>query len=421
MARQTGARRRGNARKARWRDAGVDYLAVIWTKLDGRRGSIRCGLWGDRDANDRADELIAKLNHDPSYDVTTLGHYAASLAAGWAENVGDGPMQMPPSTYSNYSRTVANKLLGTPLAQLILGNVRQSDIGRWVLSLRKKDGKTPLSRATIHGHIGVVSKILTQAKRDGLALHNAAHGFMRTLPPGPRRGHGVSKAMTTRQLAEFLAIAENDPDCALLSAYATFASQLGLRIGEGFGAAWTDIDPENRRIRICRQMAATKVGFPSRTAPLKQSKAWPARWVALSGSLIDWLATHRVQQQERALRSYTVASTFIMGVEPKQYSTALIHLAEQFDIVCSQMKDRPNITVRSHTFRHTRAVGHLRQGGDIKALQLLLGHARLNTTDQFYGDLAPEEDPAGAAAWDANMEREREILARLRGRGTGTK
>jgi integrase len=430
MPRLTGPRRRVNARKSIWKDDdGTEYRVVLWTKLDGRRGVKRCGLPGDPDAEEMADELVAKFNDDPTYDETSLGRYAIKILQGWAENVGDADTQMPPSTFASYS-SIVEKIIGprartdgvfTPLATLRLDDVRQSDISRWAGSLRRRNGM-PYSLSSIGSHVAVVSRILTTAVTDTLVRQNAAHGFMRTKKVNKRRGHGVSKAIKTRQLVAFLSIAEGDPECARVHDYVSLAGWLGLRVGEAHGLMWSDIDKQSPQIHVCRQMVAGRKGWPSRVKALKQSKAFPERWVALSGSLITWLTDHKREQQEQALRDGRTPPRYILGVEPENYVSAIYHLNCQIKSVIARMdeNERPTIKVGTHTFRHTRAVSHLEKGGDMKKLQLLLGHARFNTTDTYYGDLAPEADPLGAAVWDATLDAERETLARLR-RGSGTK
>jgi site-specific recombinase XerD len=51
-----------------------------------------------------------------------------------------------------------------------------------------------------------------------------------------------------------------------------------------------------------------------------------------------------------------------------------------------------------HALRHTGAVNYLKNGGDLRTLQLLMGHARLNTTEIYLSDMDDAVKAAHAKA-----------------------
>ena len=59
-----------------------------------------------------------------------------------------------------------------------------------------------------------------------------------------------------------------------------------------------------------------------------------------------------------------------------------------------------NIRLSAHTFRHTFAVNYLKQGGDIKRLQLLLGHSSLTVTQHYLEDFQQRDARRGLSVLD---------------------
>jgi site-specific recombinase XerD len=58
------------------------------------------------------------------------------------------------------------------------------------------------------------------------------------------------------------------------------------------------------------------------------------------------------------------------------------------------------IRLSAHTFRHTFAVNYLKQGGDIKRLQLLLGHTSLTVTQGYLEDFQRRDARRGLSVLD---------------------
>ena len=56
-----------------------------------------------------------------------------------------------------------------------------------------------------------------------------------------------------------------------------------------------------------------------------------------------------------------------------------------------EKKDAEFVRFRFHDLRHIFAVNYLRDGGDIYALQQLLGHRSIKTTEAYLDFLTPEQ------------------------------
>jgi len=73
----------------------------------------------------------------------------------------------------------------------------------------------------------------------------------------------------------------------------------------------------------------------------------------------------------------------------------------------------PEKAISPHSLRHTYAIRYLRAGGNLKALQMLLGHASIETTELYLRHLEIEELRAGLPA----LPREEQALRPTRGAG----
>ena len=76
-----------------------------------------------------------------------------------------------------------------------------------------------------------------------------------------------------------------------------------------------------------------------------------------------------------------ISQSFIHSVTPRIIQLLLTKVANRARIGC---------TVSPHVFRHTFAVAAVQKGISLPALQRLLGHDHLTTTE-IYVNLSPEE------------------------------
>jgi integrase/recombinase XerD len=143
----------------------------------------------------------------------------------------------------------------------------------------------------------------------------------------------------------------------------------GMRHGELHRLDLYDVDTRSRRLRI----RAGK-GLRDRIAPLTENAAyWVDRY--LSGARPD-LAAGRYwgKGERRKPRSVAVVPALWLSVESRRFSYVMIG-----DII-RKYAGAAGVKANVHTFRHTCATHLLRHGADIRHIQRLLGHDKLDTT-----------------------------------------
>lgn len=134
---------------------------------------------------------------------------------------------------------------------------------------------------------------------------------------------------------------------------------LGLRRGEICGLRWTDIDFQLGEINVTNQRMRLDNGQIVDASPKSRTSA---RCVPVPPPLLDQL------RRSRHLAGY------VCGLTPSGLDAAHRRLVRRLGL--------PYIPL--HGLRHTMATSVIRHGGDMRCLQLLLGHASYSTTANRY-------------------------------------
>ncbi|HVL38819.1 MAG TPA: tyrosine recombinase [Fimbriimonadaceae bacterium] len=219
----------------------------------------------------------------------------------------------------------------------------------------------PLAPATAQRRISALRSFLKFLKRQG-------EGPPGDLPQavGFRKARLLPKALSLEQIQALLAA----PDLAAASGLRDRALMeliygAGLRVSEAVGLPVQDLDLENRVLRVTGKREKTRV------VPLpSQSCAWLGRY----------LESARPKLAIKPLPNLLVSDRG----KPMLRQTAFARLA-------SLARDAgiPK-GVGPHTLRHTYAVHLLKGGADLRAVQELLGHESIATT-QVYTQLDLDE------------------------------
>ena len=131
----------------------------------------------------------------------------------------------------------------------------------------------------------------------------------------------------------------------------------GLRVSELVGLRHTDLDAERREVR-CR------------------GKGGKERVVPVGEVALGWVAAYL---QERTLRDTGSSPWLFAGRGGRPVSRQTVWRLVRSTAARAEIGQR----VSPHTLRHTFATHLLAGGADLRAIQELLGHARLATT-QIY-------------------------------------
>lgn len=255
------------------------------------------------------------------------------------------PSAIKPSTQARY--LVSFRQVEQYMDGLHLDAIGRKDIAALVGG-RKREGA---SNATIRRDLTAVSRVIASAIGWGACEHNAALEYDRTL---------VRERRDPIVLPSPEAVADAIGRKTSFSGLLALAAQTGMRQGELLTLQWRQVELNRRVLTIDR------------------SKTDRPRSIPLSGPMLD--EAHR-----------TLHGT------PRHAATQLVfwhgdgkpwlNFAANF----KAWRDREGITFRFHDLRHYFAVMYLRGGGNIYALQRILGHSSIKTTELYLDFLTPEE------------------------------
>jgi len=168
--------------------------------------------------------------------------------------------------------------------------------------------------------------------------------------PFPRRERKLPVVLSQSEVVQFLAaVRKLKYRVALTTAYAA-----GLRLSEIRSLKVSDIDSKRMTIHI------------------RQGKGLKDRYVMLSPKLLDLLRQYWQAQRP---------TTWLFPGKTKQHQLNEGVLQD----VARRARQRSGLKkkITTHTLRHCFATHLLEAGTDIKTIQMLLGHANLQTTVQY--------------------------------------
>ncbi len=240
---------------------------------------------------------------------------------------------------------------------LSLVGVSEMGIQRYVVTLRT-DGKAASSSARALVTIRNLHKFMAL---EGHADHDPAADVA-----APRIPAGLPKALTEIEIESLLgAVTGNDPIALRDRAILEVLYGCGMRISELCGLSESDLDLENSTTRVFGKGSKERVipiGRMARNSlmqwlsPAGRDKLAPARWKRRDDSVAIFLN----QRGGRLSRQGAWAIVTKYG---------------------DQIGLGPRLT--PHVLRHSCATHMLDHGADIRAVQELLGHASISTT-QIY-------------------------------------
>lgn len=219
--------------------------------------------------------------------------------------------------------------------------------------------------ATLHQHglsgrsiartLSAIRSFYRYLLREGLARRNPAEGV--AAPRAPKR---LPQTLTADQVARLVQFDPQTPgewcDRAMLELF--YSS--GLRLAEAVNLDVNDLDLGDETVRVTGKGGKTRivpVGAPAR--------AVLAKWIALRAGMAP--------VGERAL--------FINERGKRMTGRAVEHMVQHW-----AQRRGLEVPVHPHMLRHSFASHVLESSGDLRAVQELLGHANLSTT-QIYTHL----------------------------------
>lgn len=235
----------------------------------------------------------------------------------------------------------------------MLADVRARDI-RAYLAERRREGLSDASVARILSSIKALYRWLDRAHD----LNNAEVGYLQ----GPRRPQRLPRPVSIDAARDLISEAESEPDQepwigARDAAVLSLLYGAGLRISEALSLTGRDV-PAPERLRI------TGKGGKVRIVPLI-----PAVREAINAyaEICPWTLTQD-KPLFRGAKGGALNPRLIQGTMQKM--RGYLGLPE---------------TATPHALRHAFATHLLANGADLRAIQTLLGHASLSTTQVYTG------------------------------------
>jgi integrase len=276
-------------------------------------------------------------------------------------------VQLKPTTMVRYEVALRRQIL--PRWELVpLSRITHSDVSSWVRGLTDEG----LAPATVRYAHRVLSLALTAAVRDGRLIRNVAEGV-----PLPRVV-ATSKRFLTHDQVQALAEA-----CAPYDTLIRVLAYAGLRWGELVALTACRIDLARRRIEVVE--AITEVHG---RVVVGTTKTHQRRSVPIPRFLADELADHLAGQAPGDL-VFTAPEGGVLrntNFRPRFFDPA----AEKVGLV----------GLTPHELRHTAASLAIAAGANVKAVQLMLGHASAAMTLDIYAGLFADDLDAVADRLD---------------------
>ena len=249
---------------------------------------------------------------------------------------------------------------GGPPSLADLASLKSGDFRAW-LAQRTQAG---LARSSTARALSVVRGFYRFLDREALA-HNAAIGAIRS----PRRTRSVPKALAISEMSDLLdTVREPERETSEPWVAARDVAVLTLLYGCG--------------LRISEALSLNRRDIPTGGSMMVTGKGGKQRMVPLLPIVIDAIAEYV------AVCPYRLApeGPLFVGVRGGRLNPRIVQ--GRMQILRAQL-GLPN-EATPHALRHSFATHLLGAGGDLRAIQELLGHASLSTT-QRYTDVDAEQ------------------------------
>jgi len=252
---------------------------------------------------------------------------------------------LSPHTLSNYERQL--RTIAEALAITDWSSMTPSDVKR-VLALAKKQGMKPRSMAL---RLSALRTFCQYLMDNAQMFSNPVDGIQ-----APRQGRPLPKQMSVDDMQQLLSDAEEDEFTARDRAMFELMYGCGLRLSELTGLNVSDCLADGT-------LRVTGKGSKQRILPIGR---------VANNALHMWL---KVRKQ--------VASPYEPALFVSKRKTRISNrqVANRLDVMASQQNMSQK--VNPHKLRHSFATHVLESSGDLRAVQELLGHANLATTQVY--------------------------------------
>jgi integrase len=245
--------------------------------------------------------------------------------------------------------------------------------------------------------VRALSMILGEAQRRGLVAQNVAHGVTVSRSKRDKKRVVIPPREHLRALLDAADRMDNiDPRAAVLIRVAMFA---GLRSSELRGFIWPDVDLAAAHLTVSQRADRwNDIGAPKSDAG--------HRTIPVGPTMIGILKRWKLRCPPSATRLMFPNGK---GKPMSQHSTITLFLAVQIEaglaLDTGKVDAKGNTIWKPryglHCLRHAAASAWIRQGIDLKRLQVWIGHATIQLTIDLYGHLITDAQGDAALAGGA--------------------
>lgn len=236
-----------------------------------------------------------------------------------------------------------------------IGEIDNLTIREYMASLYDKQQK----KSSIHRKVATLRTFFRYLCREGILENNPA-----TLVSSPRVERKLPNHLTIEQMVRFIETPETETvlgkrDRAILELL--YAS--GLRVSELVGLNLTDIDFENQTLRVRgkgRKVRIVPFGVHAKTAL--------QIYLGVRGELLFEAEAEKIDPN----------AVFFNYQGTRITTRSVGRMLDKYLKMCADLHH-----ISPHSLRHSFATHLLDAGADLRAIQELLGHARLSTTQQY--------------------------------------
>lgn len=284
-------------------------------------------------------------------------------------------------SYETY-RSVIEKHLKPALGQYRLSELRAAHLQAYYQASR-------LAPATLQQHHTILHSCLKAAVLQDMVPRNAA-----SLVIGkPRRKEGQEEVLhncwESEEARRFLDAAKAASPHA--AAFYVLSLDSGMRKAELCGLQWKDLDLDERRVAVVRQLV--KVGPQPVFGPPKNGKA---RTVDLDERTIDFLRKHKAAQAAHRLSLGTAYQDHgLIFTRDFGQPLTMNNLGQRE--YAKLIKESGVKPITFHGLRHTCATLALQAGVPVKVVSERLGHKRIEITLNIYAHALPSMQQEAAA------------------------
>lgn len=314
------------------------------------------------------------------------------------------------NTFQNY-QYMYNQFVYHDFGKLKVAKLKRSDVCRFYKLLADE---RDLKIATIDNIHTVLHQVLEMAVEDDYLRNNPSDNALKELKQSRGLDTEKRQALTVDEQMAFMRFLEKNRRYNHWKTIFEIMLNTGLRVGEITGLRWNDVDFENNTISVNHTLvyynhAKNGCYFDINTPKTKAGR----RTVPMTTSVKEAFMQEKKYQEEAGIScgvrigSYT-DFIFVNRFGNVQHQGTLNKALRRIIRDCNQeiLENEPHGNnpvllprFSCHTLRHTFATRLCEAGGNMKAIQDVLGHADIGTTMNIYTDATKELKERGLSLY----------------------